>query len=75
MQASTRPSEDDLVYGMDEADSRNERMIIKAVGHLGVSHHRWNEDALSQLEDVWPSSRMTQIELNNFGAYSFTSEH
>ena len=27
-------TEGDLVYGMDGSDSRNERMIIKAVGHL-----------------------------------------
>ena len=32
-------TEDDLVYGMDESDSRNERMLIKAVGHLGDSNH------------------------------------
>ena len=43
-------TEDDLVYGMDESDSRNERMVIKAVGRLGVSNHRWNEGALSQLD-------------------------
>jgi hypothetical protein len=52
MQASTRPSEDDLVYGMDEAASRNERMIIKAVGHLGVSHHRWTK----MLSASWQTS-------------------
>jgi len=65
-------TEDDLVYGMDDSDSRNERMLIKAVGHLGDSGHRWNEGALSQLAAAWPSSRSTQIELNTFGAYSFT---
>lgn len=66
-------SEDDLVYGMDESDSRNERMLIKAVGHLGDSNHRWNEGALSQLAAAWPCSRTTQIELSTFGAYSFTA--
>ena len=65
-------TEDDLVYGMDESDSRNERMLIKAVGHLGTSAHRWNEAALHQLAAVWPCSRTTQIELSTFGAYSFT---
>ena len=65
-------TEDDLVYGMDESDSRNERMIIKAVGHLGNSNHRWNEQALTQLAAVWPCSRTTQIELNTYGAYSFS---
>ena len=33
------------MYGMDESDSRNERMLIKAAGHLGDSNHRWNEGA------------------------------
>ena len=65
-------TEDDLVYGMDESDSRNERMLIKAVGHLGDSNHRWNEQALTQLAAVWPCSRTIQIELNTFGAYSFS---
>ena len=63
-------TEDDLVYGMDESDLRNERMIIKAVGHLGSSTHRWNERSLTQLAAAWPCSRTTQIELDTFGAYS-----
>ena len=62
-------TEDDLVYGMDDSDSRNERMLIKVVGHLGSSTHRWNEAALSQLAAVWPCSRTAQIELSTFGAY------
>merc|ERR1711965_1232038 len=65
-------TEDDLVYGMDESDSRNERMLIKTVGHLGDSNHRWNEQALTQLAAAWPCSRTTQIELNTYGAYSFS---
>ena len=65
-------TEDDLVYGMDESDSRNERMLIKTVGHLGVSNHRWNQQALTQLAAAWPCSRTTQIELNTYGAYSFS---
>ena len=35
-------TEDDLVYGMDRSDSRNERMIIKAMGHLGETSHKFN---------------------------------
>ena len=58
-------TEDDLVYGMDESDSRNERMLIKTVGHLGDSNHRWNEQALTQLAAAWPCSRTTQIELRH----------
>ena len=50
-------TEDDLVYGMDESDSRNERMLIKAVGHLGDSNHRWNEQALTQLAAAWRALR------------------
>ena len=43
-------TEDDLVYGMDGSGSRsNERMIIKAVGHLSKSSHKYNPVALSQL--------------------------
>ena len=34
--------EDDVVHGMDESDSRNERMVLKAVGHLGDSDHKYN---------------------------------
>ena len=41
--------EDDVVYGMDESDSRNERMVLKAVGRLGDSDHKYNPVALSQL--------------------------
>ena len=32
--------EDDVAYGMDETDSRNERMVMKVVGHLGDSLHK-----------------------------------
>ena len=49
-------TEDGLVYGMDGSDSRNERMIIKAVGNLGESSHKFNPVALSQLAEAWPSS-------------------
>ena len=49
--------EDDVVYGMDESDSRNERMVLKAVGHLGDSDHKYNPMALSQLAAAWPASR------------------
>jgi len=49
-------TEDDLVYGMDGSVSRNERVIIKAVGRLGESSHKYNP-AFSQLAEVWPSSR------------------
>ena len=34
--------EGDVVYGTDESDSRNERMVLKAVGHLGNSDHKYN---------------------------------
>ena len=53
-------TEDDLVYGMDESDSRNERMLIKAVGHLGDSNHRW---AMSQPRQPSGSSTQTQSPL------------
>ena len=42
-------SEDDVAYGNDVSDSRNERMILKVVGHLGDSEHKYNLPALSQL--------------------------
>ena len=49
--------EDDVVYGMDESDSRNERMVLKAVGHLGDSDHKYNPMALSQLlAAAWPAT-------------------
>ena len=31
------PHEDSMVHGMDGSDSRNERMILNVVGHLGDS--------------------------------------
>ena len=63
--------EDDMVYGTDGSDSRNERMILKVVGHLGDSDHEYNPMALSQLAAAWPSSRTVSIELDEIGAYSF----
>ena len=65
-------SEDDIAYGMDVSDSRNERMILKAVGHLGSSEHKYNLPALEQLTDAWPSSRFAPIDLDSIGAYSYT---
>ena len=50
-------TEDDMVYGMDGSDSRNERMVLKVVAHLGDSSHKYNPVALSQLAGAWPSSR------------------
>ena len=38
--------EDDVVYGMGESDSRNGRMVLKAVGHLGDSDHKYNSSSL-----------------------------
>ena len=61
--------EDDVVYGMDESDSRNERMVLKAVGHLGDSDHKYNPMALSQLAAAWPASRTVPIDLDEIGAY------
>ena len=50
-------SEDDVAYGMDESDSRNERMVLKAIGHLGDSDHKYNPMALSQLlAAAWPAT-------------------
>ena len=69
--AGISTEEDDVVFGPNTTDSRNERMLIKAVGCITSSGHRWNEGALSQLAATWPSSRMTKIELGNYGAYSF----
>ena len=63
--------EDDVVYGMDESDLRNERMVLKAVGHLGDSEHKYNPMALSQLAAAWPASRTVPIELDKIGAYSY----
>ena len=63
--------EDDVVYGMDHSDSRNERMVLKAVGHLGDSEHKYNPMALSQLAAAWPASRTVPIELDKIGAYSY----
>ena len=65
-------NEDDVVYGMDESDSRNERMVLKAVGHLGDSDHKYNPMALSQLAAAWPASRTVPIDLGVIGAYSYT---
>ena len=65
-------NEDDVVYGMDESDSRNERMVLKAVGHLGDSDHKYNPLALSQLAAAWPASRTVPIDLDGIGAYSYT---
>ena len=49
-------TENDMVYGMDGSDSRNERMILKVVAHLGDSGHKHNPVALSQLaEEARPS--------------------
>ena len=62
--------EGDVVYGMDDSDSRNERMVLKAVGHLGDSDHKYNPMALSQLAAAWPASRTVPIELGAIGAYS-----
>ena len=65
-------SEDDVAYDKDVADSRNERMILKAVGHLGSSEHKCNLPALEQQTDAWPSSRFAAIDLDAIGAYSYT---
>ena len=35
------------------SDSRNERMVLKAVGYLGDSDHKYNPMALSQLAAAW----------------------
>ena len=59
------------MHGMDGSDSRNERMILEVVGHLGDSDHKYNPMALSQLAAAWPSSRTASIELDEIGAYSF----
>ena len=64
--------EDDVVYGMDEPDLRNERMVLKAVGHLGDSDQKYNPMALSQLAAAWPASRTVPIDLGEIGAYSYT---
>ena len=65
-------NEDDVVYGMDGSDSRNERMVLKAVGHLGESDRKYNPMALSQLAAAWPASRTVPIDLGEIGAYSHT---
>ena len=67
-------SEDDVVYGKDVSDSRNERMVLKAVGHLGHSDHKYNLPALEQLAAAWPSSRFAPIDLDSIGAYSYTED-
>ena len=43
----TYTTEGDMVYGMGGSDSRNERMILKVVAHLGDSSHKCNPVALS----------------------------
>ena len=63
-------TEGDMVYGMDSSDSRNERMILKVVAHLGDSSHKYNPVALSQLAEAWPSRRTVSCELDAIGAYS-----
>ena len=65
-------SEDDVAYGNGESDSRNERMVLKAVGHLGHSDHKYNPPALAQLAAAWPANRTVPIDLNTIGAYSYT---
>ena len=65
-------SEDDIAYGTDESDSRNERMMLKAVGHLGASDRKYNLPALEQLAAAWPSSRFAPIDLDAIGAFSYT---
>ena len=65
-------SEDDVAYGKDESDSRNERMVLKVVGHLGDSDHKYSPPALSQLAAAWPASRSAPIDLDSIGAYSYT---
>ena len=60
-----------MVHGMDGSDSRNERMILKVVAHLGDSDRKYNPVALSQLAEAWPSSRTVSVELGAIGAYSF----
>ena len=55
-------TEDDLVYGMDESDSRNERMLIKTVGHLGDSNHRWNEQALTAVAQPRDPRKMASLQ-------------
>ena len=65
-------TEDDMVHGMGGSDSRNERMILKVVAHLGDSSHKYNPVALSQLAEALPSSRSVSCELGEIGAYSYT---
>ena len=67
-------NEDDVAYGKDVADSRNERMILKVVGHLGHSEHKYNPPALEQLVTAWPSSCFGPIDLDSIGAYSYTED-
>ena len=59
------------MHGMDGSDSRNERMILEVVAHLGDSSHKYNPVALSQLAEAWPSSRTVSCELDAIGACSF----
>ena len=65
-------TEGDLVHDMDGSDSRNERMIIKAVGHLGDSSHKYNLVSISQLAGAWPASRTISSELFEISAYAYT---
>ena len=64
--------EDDMAYGTDGSDSRNERTVLRVVGHLGDSDHKYNPMALSQLAAAWPASRTVSIELDEIGAYSYS---
>ena len=64
-------TEGDMVHGMYRSDSRNERMILKVVAHLGDSSHKYNPVALSQLAEAWPSSRTVSCELGAIGAFSY----
>ena len=65
-------SEDDVAYGKDVSDSRNVRMLLKVVGHLGDSDRKCNLPALAQLAAAWPASRTAPIDLGTIGACSYT---
>ena len=47
-------------------------MVLKAVGHLGDSDHKYNPPALAQLAAAWPASRTVPIDLDTIGADSYT---
>ena len=65
-------TEYDMVYNMDGSGSRNERMILKVVAHLGDSSHKYTPVVLSQLAEAWPSSRTVSCELGAIGAFSYS---